>query len=286
MSDEPTQSGRPDFEERLRQVKRKQRARAQQAMASNGLDPAGDASGLSPDPAQGLGGSSWGRSAASGGNGSGNGRMTLIGLAVGMSALFLALISAALIFRQGTRIDQLQESITFLEEQLENSASDGGGSQPDAGIAQLNRRMEAVENRLPQLQFAPQGRGKEEGVKWDINRMKRLDEGLVTIKQRLAGLERDVGNLHSASSRAPVKSGGKGAGWYIILASFRDRADAEKVRQRFHKKGLQAQVHPVTVDGMQWFRVRVGPIPTVKAATARGEQLKSEFGLASIWVSR
>jgi cell division protein FtsN len=50
-------------------------------------------------------------------------------------------------------------------------------------------------------------------------------------------------------------------GVYVLQAgSYRNQADAERVRAQLAMQGVQAKVQRVTVDADTWYRVRVGPI--------------------------
>ncbi len=49
------------------------------------------------------------------------------------------------------------------------------------------------------------------------------------------------------------------AALYLQAGSFRSQSDAEQLKARLALTGERASVVPVTVNGVAWFRVRVGP---------------------------
>jgi cell division protein FtsN len=54
-------------------------------------------------------------------------------------------------------------------------------------------------------------------------------------------------------------------GTYILQAgSYRNLADAERVRAQLHLAGIEAKVQKVTVDADTWHRVRVGPVTSLE----------------------
>jgi cell division protein FtsN len=52
---------------------------------------------------------------------------------------------------------------------------------------------------------------------------------------------------------------------YLQAASFRSAAEAEQMKARLALLGLRAQVVPVNVNGVDWFRVRAGPFDDARA---------------------
>lgn len=63
---------------------------------------------------------------------------------------------------------------------------------------------------------------------------------------------------------------------YILQAgSFRENADAEKLRARLALLGLSTQTQTVTVNGATWHRVLVGPVNGAARANEVRDQLSS-----------
>lgn len=66
------------------------------------------------------------------------------------------------------------------------------------------------------------------------------------------------------------------AGAYVLQAgSYRNRADAERLRDRLKKLGIDATVQLVTIDDNEWHRVRIGPSRDLKFVNATREQLRA-----------
>jgi rare lipoprotein A len=56
---------------------------------------------------------------------------------------------------------------------------------------------------------------------------------------------------------------------FVQAGSFRNFTNAESVRQKMLSQGVQnVQVSPTMVDGVKYYRVRVGPLSDVSTADA------------------
>ena len=65
-------------------------------------------------------------------------------------------------------------------------------------------------------------------------------------------------------------------GMYVLQAgSYRNEADAERVRAQLAKEGVQAKVQRVAVDADVWHRVRVGPISNLAELNKVRKQLQA-----------
>ncbi|MEN6544232.1 septal ring lytic transglycosylase RlpA family protein [Parvibaculum sp.] len=70
----------------------------------------------------------------------------------------------------------------------------------------------------------------------------------------------------AAVQHVPVPTG---TNLFVQAGSFRNFANAESVHQQLLAQGFSdVQVQPVRVEGTQYYRVRVGPLPSVSAADA------------------
>jgi len=64
-------------------------------------------------------------------------------------------------------------------------------------------------------------------------------------------------------------------GAYVLQAgSYRNRVDAERLRDRLRKQGIDAAIQHVTIDDNEWHRVRIGPSRDLKHINALREQLR------------
>ena len=79
--------------------------------------------------------------------------------------------------------------------------------------------------------------------------------------------ERDVrSNLPTAPVTRP--------GVYVLQAgSYRNQADAERMRSKLGKQGIEATVQRVAVDADVWHRVRIGPISDLAQLNATRQSL-------------
>lgn len=64
-----------------------------------------------------------------------------------------------------------------------------------------------------------------------------------------------------------------GGALYLQAGSFRSQADAEQLKARLALSGERASVVPVTINGVAWFRVRVGPYTDPRALDHAKRQL-------------
>ena len=65
-------------------------------------------------------------------------------------------------------------------------------------------------------------------------------------------------------------------GVYVLQAgSYRNEADADRVRRQLALQGVQAQVQRVAVDADVWHRVRVGPIRDLDELNKLRKQLQA-----------
>lgn len=77
---------------------------------------------------------------------------------------------------------------------------------------------------------------------------------------------------------APVQARGaplQKAGVYVLQAgSFRNAADAERVRATIALQGVQSRIQRVAIDRDTWHRVRIGPITDLKSLEDTREKLR------------
>lgn len=78
----------------------------------------------------------------------------------------------------------------------------------------------------------------------------------------------------------PARPGGAGPvekpGAYILQAgSFRNHADADRVRALIAMQGVESKIQKVTIDRDTWHRVRVGPITNLKQLEETRSKLRN-----------
>jgi cell division protein FtsN len=73
--------------------------------------------------------------------------------------------------------------------------------------------------------------------------------------------------------------------YFVQIASFREQATAEGLKDRLAKKGYKVQVIPVQLKGMGlWYRVRLGGYKTMKEAEAAQKKISFEEGFTGTTV--
>lgn len=75
-----------------------------------------------------------------------------------------------------------------------------------------------------------------------------------------------------------------GGSYLIQVGSFRSAGDAEALKARLAMLGMMANIEPVSVNGQDWHRVRLGPFDTARAADGARREL-NENGFESIVLS-
>ncbi|MFO7324840.1 MAG: SPOR domain-containing protein [Pseudomonadota bacterium] len=65
-------------------------------------------------------------------------------------------------------------------------------------------------------------------------------------------------------------------GAYVLqVTSSRNRAEAERLRDRLSRMGINASIQQVTIDEQDWHRVRIGPSRDLKYINQMREQLRA-----------
>jgi len=66
-----------------------------------------------------------------------------------------------------------------------------------------------------------------------------------------------------AAAAAPTGKIDKPGAYILQAGSYRNQADADRVRSMLAQQGVQSSVQKVTVDSDTWHRVRIGPITSL-----------------------
>jgi len=65
-------------------------------------------------------------------------------------------------------------------------------------------------------------------------------------------------------------------GVYVLQAgSYRNEADADRIRQQLSMQGIDAKVQRVAVDSDVWHRVRIGPVTNLDQLNRLRKQLQA-----------
>lgn len=104
--------------------------------------------------------------------------------------------------------------------------------------------------------------GEQSAAQYDFYDMLPKFEVVVPEKER---------DVRTDTPAAPVTR----PGVYVLQAgSYRNQADAERVRAQLGKQGIEATVQRVAVDADVWHRVRIGPISDLARLNATREALR------------
>ncbi len=142
------------------------------------------------------------------------------------------------------------------------------------GVYVSDHRARSDEEAVAEIEPRPQASDKvaasdaaaeadaDQAVQYDF--YDRLPKFEVVVPER----ERDVGG--SAQSARVTRPG-----VYVLQAgSYRNQADAERVRSQLGKQGIEATVQRVQVDADVWHRVRVGPFSDLAQLEASRDNLR------------
>ena len=89
---------------------------------------------------------------------------------------------------------------------------------------------------------------------------------------------------HAAAHHKPVKAAAKANAWAIHLASFSEKANAEKLVKKLRAKGFPAYIHEARAEHPTMVRVFVGPELKKEKAETMLKKLHQEFRLEGVVV--
>ncbi|HLY52586.1 MAG TPA: SPOR domain-containing protein [Steroidobacteraceae bacterium] len=119
-------------------------------------------------------------------------------------------------------------------------------------------------HRMPPADSAAASADNPTARKYDFYQM--LPNFEVVVPEKDKEVKRDL------PAGAPIER----PGVYVLQAgSYRNQADAERVRAQLALQGVQAKVQRVAVDTDVWHRVRIGPITSLDELNRVRKQLKA-----------
>lgn len=115
----------------------------------------------------------------------------------------------------------------------------------------------------PQRRPAEAAEADDAAVQYDF--YERLPKFEVVVPEKESDVRRDL-------PAAPVDR----PGVYVLQAgSYRNFADADRIRQQLAKQRIEATVQRVAVDADVWHRVRIGPLGDVREVNRLRDQLRA-----------
>ena len=75
-------------------------------------------------------------------------------------------------------------------------------------------------------------------------------------------------------------------GWSVNLNSYPNRIETDKKMLELKRQGIPAEVVVVTVNGVQWYRIRVTGFATKAEADAYADKVIKILGRSRAWVSK
>jgi len=76
------------------------------------------------------------------------------------------------------------------------------------------------------------------------------------------------------------------AEYWIQAAAFTSRSRADDLQRELASKGLSTLITVKDLDGITWYRVRIGPYPTEGEAKGWLENIRKVAGCAEAYISR
>ena len=139
---------------------------------------------------------------------------------------------------------------------------------PAARLAQESPPMTRDEAPAPTGKPAPASAGQDAETQFEFYEMLPKFEVVIPEEQE--------GAATSAAGAGPVAGPVEKPGAYILQAgSFRNQADADRVRATIAMQGVESKIQKVTIDRDTWHRVRVGPITNLKQLEEARSKLRN-----------
>lgn len=93
--------------------------------------------------------------------------------------------------------------------------------------------------------------------------------------------EEEIKSSAAAPPPLPTEAAANPQRFVLQAGSFRNNADADALKAKLALVGVRAQVTPVTINGADWFRVRVGPFSDLRELDGARQTLQAN-GISAI----
>lgn len=206
-------------------------------------------------------------------------------LVVGVIALIVGITVVVLNSGVQSSVERIQESVMDIEDRLAVPVIKLADPN-DAKIADLQlsvQSMQALINNIPERLNALQGQVNSINTE-EIQTL--VDQRLVDIDEKLAALEAKMVSSKRVKVKRKAVKHAVAQEWVVNFISFKQRWYTDKKVQEYKQKGIPAEVVPVDVQGVRWFRVRVAGFKDKTEAAAYAIKMKKSLNLNSVWVSK
>jgi len=201
-------------------------------------------------------------------------------LIIGLLALIIGITVLVLNLGVQSDVEEVQNTVLDIEDRLSVPVIN-----PDAKkieklqehVNSLNTEIKTLQSQLAEVSIKLLDENKQELVQFKetiAGELSLLSEKINTLEQRSKRVKR-------RSKPRPIKQ----TEWVVNLVSFRQRWYTDEKVAEFKKKGILAEIIPITVKGTKWFRVRVVGFASKIAAKSYALKMKKLLNLNSVWVS-
>jgi len=202
-------------------------------------------------------------------------------LIIGLLALIIGITVLVLNLGVQSDVEEVQNTVLDIEDRLSVPVIN-----PDAKkIEKLQEHVNSLDTGIKTLQsqLAEVNIKLVDENKQELAQFKEIIEGeLSLLSEKISVLEQKSKRVLRKSKPRSIKQ----TAWVVNLVSFKQRWYTEQKVAEFKKKGIPAEIIPITVKGTQWFRVRVVGFASKTAAKSYALKMKKSLNLNSVWVSR
>ncbi len=207
-------------------------------------------------------------------------KFSVSALIIGLLALIIGITVLVLNLGVQSHLDEVQNTLLDIEDSLAVPLINPATKkieQVQEHVARLEAEVKALQDQLTELSSQRIQENEQE-----LAQFKEITEGkLSQLSEKISVLEKKTQRVARKSHYRSVKP----KEWVVNLVSFKQRWYTEQKVAEFKKKGIPAEIVPITVKGTQWYRVRVVGFVSKAAANSYAFKMKKSLNLNSVWVS-
>ncbi len=163
---------------------------------------------------------------------------------------------------------------------------DNQSSQANNRPQDMQAKVSLLQQRLSSLQSELRSKNKQIAELTHLLSERALQQQPVPVKLSSRNKKAPVVNKLKQPVKTkitPVQQNAAGT-WAVIIASVNSRFAAEKALARLKAKGIAADIHPTTVKGKAWFRLRVSGLASRAEAEIQKTYLADQHGIKGTWI--